>query len=226
MIVRGRTLALALSAVIGAGFFVPSTAGARILVDVNMTVIPGNPRIGDPVKIRVDAFRDVQQVTPKLPFTEKIRQTSDPAPFLAHASRAPDIYTLRGGKRLYIPLRRTGPRSYETATFSWPKEGSWWTTPRFFLDNKVWAFRERVYVRENGPLLTAPKVMRVHLVDEAAPGNPPSWARPTAYVIIIAVGLVALMLAMYVARLIRDAGSTIPAAGARTVSQGGSHGYS
>lgn len=211
MIVRGRPLGLALTAALAAGFLVPGAAAGRTLVDVNMTVIPGNPRVGDPVKVRVDAFRDVQEVTPKLPFEEKIRQTSDPAPFLSRSSRAPDLYTLRGGKHMYIPLRRTGPASFETASFTWPKEGSWWTTPRFFLDDKVWAFRERVYVRKDGPpSSSASRVIAVHLVDEAAPGNPPDLAKPMAYVVIIAFALFALALAIFVARLIKEAGSTSP----------------
>lgn len=207
---RGRPLGLALTAALAASLLAPGIAGARILVDVNMTVIPGNPRVGDPVKIRVDAFRAVQEVTPKLPFEEKIRQTSAPAPFLARSSRAPDIYTLRGGKRVYIPLRRTGPASFETATFTLPDEGSWWTTPRFFLDDKVWAFRERVYVRKDGPSSSASRVIWVHLVDEAAPGNPPAIAKPMAYAVILAFALLALALAVFVARLIGEAGSTSP----------------
>lgn len=209
MRLRVHPLGVALTATLAASLLVPGAAGARTLVDVNMTVIPGDPRVGDPVKIRVDGFRAVQEVTPKIPFEEKIRQTSDPAPFLAKSSRAPDLYTLRGGKHKYIPLRRTGPASFETETFTFSKEGSWWTTPRFFLDDKVWAFRERVYVRDGGPPpSSASQVIRVHLVDEAAPGNPPDFARPMAYVVISAFALFAFALAIFVARLIKEAGST------------------
>ena len=170
-----------------------------------MTVTPGDPRAGDPVKIRVDGFRDARSVTPAFPFSEEDRQTSEPAPFLTEPNRRrPDVYTLRGGEELYLPLRRTGPASFETASFRWPDEGLWFTTPRFFVGDKLWAFRKRVRVRDGGPPpSTSQQVIELELVDEAAPGRPPDWAKPIAYALIAGFALAALALAVIVARLVR-----------------------
>ncbi|HEX2231779.1 MAG TPA: hypothetical protein VHG69_00255, partial [Thermoleophilaceae bacterium] len=187
---------------------VPAAASAeprgREVVSARMEVTPAEPRPGEPVTVRVSGFGRVRYVTQGFPASERIRHSSDPAPFLRPGSRSPQLISYYGGDWLRIPLRRAGPEAFE-ARLRFPGEGVWRTGPAFFDGDRRFIERIRLQVRDEGSA-AAPRVFDLELAEEAAPTDAPQWLKPLAFGLLALIFAGAIALTVMQLRLVRRNG--------------------
>jgi hypothetical protein len=175
---------------------VPAVSAAepagREVVTAQMRIAPAEPRPGQPVTVRVAGFGRVRYVKQAFPSSERVRRSSDAAPFLRGGGRRPELITYYGGDWMRVPLRRVGAQAFE-ARLRFPGEGVWRTGPAFFEGDRRFIERIRLQVRDDSTT-SAPRVFDLELAEEAAPTDAPEWLKPLGFGLLglIFAGAVAL----------------------------------
>ena len=176
----------------------------REVVTARMLVTPAQPRPGEPVTVRLSSFGRVRYVTQGFPSSEKVRRSSDPAPFLEPGPRRPQLITYYGGDWLRVPLRRVGAKAFE-ARLRFPGEGVWRTGPAFFQGDRRFIERIRLQVRDEGGA-HAQRVFDLELAEEAAPTDAPEWLKPLGFGLLGLIFVAAVSLTVLQLRLVRRDG--------------------